>query len=226
MFYLYSDPDHSNDRYQPLAAPHLEGLAGQLIEINDRWGSADLSADYWSEVYWSNPDSFTLDDDEKEPEKREATEAIVLGIANSVWDTSHAHITGCAHHTDLNELAEFAAERCDRSYEGTYELLEEYIKQIENLEEKEIDDEAIADGDAEFLAICVEKSAEEDSGYLSAVEETRDDYDKASDLVDDKRQLFYAAIREAASEGVPRADIERAAELSESEIFKILRETE
>ena len=47
MFYLYSNPDHSNDCYQPLAAPHLEGLAGQLININDRWGSADLTADYW-----------------------------------------------------------------------------------------------------------------------------------------------------------------------------------
>lgn len=229
MFYLYSHPTHSNDCYQPLAAPHLEGLAGQLIEINDRWGSADLSADYWPEVYWSNPDSFTLDDDEKAPEQREATEEIILGIANSVWDTTHAHLTGRAHHTTLNELVEFTAERCDLTHDGARSTLETYKKQIEDLEEKEIDDEAITDDDATFLATSAKMWAEEESAVtpeLLAVQNARDDYDEADDLVDTKRQLLYAAIREAASEGIPRADIASTAHLSQSAIFKILRETE
>lgn len=230
MFYLYSDPDHSNDRYQPLAAPHLEGLAGQLIDINDRWGSADLSADYWPEVYWNEPGCYTLDDDGKEPEKRETTEEIVLGIARSVWDTGHEYLTGRAHHTTLDELVEFIAERCDLTHDGARNTLETYKKQIEDLDEKEIDDEAIADDDAEFLATCAKMWTEEASAVdLYAVGFALFNY---NNLAEDSRgeaakfPPLCAAIREAANAGYPCAEIASAADLSESEIFKILRETE
>ena len=229
MFYLYSNPDHSNDCYQPLAAPHLEGLAGQLININDRWGSADLTADYWPEVYWSNPDSFTLDDDEKAPEQREATEEIVLGIAKSVWDTAHAHITGRAHHTTLDELVEFIAERCDLTHDGARNTLETYKKQIEDLDEKEIDDEAIADDDAEFLATCAKMWTEEASAVgLYAVGIALSNYNNLDEDSRGEAAKFpplCAAIREAANAGYPRAEIALAADLSQSAIFKILRET-
>lgn len=71
----------------------LQQIINELIDYNDREGNADLAADYWPYVYWSEPDSFTLDDEEEAPERPDYTANVATSIASSVLDESPEHIT-------------------------------------------------------------------------------------------------------------------------------------
>lgn len=226
MFYLYSTTKSSHGLGQPKAAPTLEGLARQVIEDNDRWGSADLAADYWPEVYWSSPESFTLDDDEREPEQREVTKEMVEQMAGTVWDC-YATVVGEEHHTSLVDLQKFCEERFDLDPQGAQGALDTYIKQLEDLEQREVGDEEISDDDAQFLATCVREWVENESAIapeLVDLQNARDDYDDANEQQESMRGQLYRAIRAAAKAGIPRADIAKVSEFSLPQIYKILRE--
>lgn len=65
----------------------LEQITNWLIDQNYRWEfGADLSADYWPYLYWSDPDAWDLDDDEQPPARPDYTVEIVTKIASRVWD--------------------------------------------------------------------------------------------------------------------------------------------
>lgn len=224
MFYLYSDPTHSNGNYEPLAADSLERLSDMLIEINDRWGTSDLSADYWPELYWNSPDSFSLDDDEKAPDRREPTKNIVLGLARSIWDTGHAYILETGSHTSLTELARFASEKYGITSDGFHNLIDERKRLIEALDGKIIDEASIINEDAMLLLSRISTWVEESilSPRLLDVENALHDYEEAEDLANDKRDLLHSAICNAANEGIPLAEIARYTDLSPSEIVNVL----
>ena len=71
----------------------LREVIDALIDHNDRWGNANLAADYWPYVYWAEPDSFTLDDEEEAPETPDYTADVAIAIASSVLDESPKHIS-------------------------------------------------------------------------------------------------------------------------------------
>ncbi|WKD60936.1 hypothetical protein CCICO_04495 [Corynebacterium ciconiae DSM 44920] len=78
---------------QILTDSSLDGLVEQIIAENDIFGDKDLAADFWPEVYWADPSTFTLDEGEDAPERREVTEEIAAGMAARVWDTPIERIT-------------------------------------------------------------------------------------------------------------------------------------
>lgn len=83
--------NHAKDRAETLTGT-LEDIAAHLIETNDKYGYTDLSSDYWPYVYWNEPRSFTLDDDERAPERPVYSTDAVQAIASEVWDEHTNHI--------------------------------------------------------------------------------------------------------------------------------------
>ena len=124
---------------------------------------------------------------------------------------------------DLQDLTTTIADRFDLTPDAARDAAETYLTQIEKEDCKDIDRDAIADDDAEFVIGCVSASVDEVSasaldhvaGARTAIEGVRGEMDWAEENLKD-------AIRKAKSAGVPITQIAEAADLSRPTVYKIL----
>lgn len=116
--------------------------------------------------------------------------------------------------TSIDRLAETLHYMLDMSDDAAKSALREYIRQLEDLEDTDIDEDAISNDDAEFLLQAVKSArAAGDLGMdeLVAVEEATADYQAAKDNAIDLRHVRDTAIRRALAAGASKSSIARAA---------------
>lgn len=127
---------------------------------------------------------------------------------------------------NILELARTAAGRYDMDVQAAEDAMRIYISQIEKLEGRELDEDAIADDDAEFLLGCLEAVQDTPQGD----QRLNDVIDAAQALADHDQQREHListrdiAVCKAADAGVPRQAIADAAGLKRARIQQIIRE--
>ena len=127
--------------------------------------------------------------------------------------------------TTIDNLAETLHYMLDMDTTAAEGALRTYITQIEELENREIDEDEITEEDADFLIGAV-KSARNagDLGNkeLAALEEAATDYQHAADNADTLRQERDKAIRAAIAAGASKASVARAAGISPQAVGKMV----
>lgn len=127
--------------------------------------------------------------------------------------------------TTIDNLAETLHYMLDMDTDAAEDALRTYITQIEELEDREIDENEISEDDADFLISAV-KSARTagDLGarQLAALEEAAADYQQAADTSDTLRQERDKAIRAAIAAGASKASVARAAGISAQAVGKMV----
>ncbi|MHB2253376.1 hypothetical protein [Corynebacterium aurimucosum] len=126
--------------------------------------------------------------------------------------------------TTINNLAETLHYMLDMDTDAAEDALRTYITQIEELEDRSIDEDELNEDDADFLIGAV-KSARNagDLGQkqLAALEEAAADYQDAADTADTLRGERDKAIHAAIAAGASQANVARAAGVSKQAISKM-----
>lgn len=126
--------------------------------------------------------------------------------------------------TDVDRLAETLHHMLDMDEDAARGVLREYIRQIEELDGRDLDEDALSEEDAEFLIKAV-KSARlaGDLGQRELAElediasEWRDAHDMAEALRDQRDRAICAALDAGAAAGT----VARAAGVSRSLVVRI-----
>ena len=73
----------------------LEDITYYLIRENEDIRGIDesLTADFFPELYWADPDAWPLDEDEEEPARPDYSEQDILALASHVYDECRRHFT-------------------------------------------------------------------------------------------------------------------------------------
>lgn len=125
----------------------------------------------------------------------------------------------------VDELASGLVIGLDMDETSAYDTLRAYIKQIEELESRTIDEDAISEDDAEFLIGAIRaahRSGELGIRELDAVAEAAQDYQDALDTAETMRQLRDKAIRAAVKAGASQTAAARAAGLTRQGVALII----
>ena len=128
--------------------------------------------------------------------------------------------------TTINNLAETLHYMLDMDTDAAADVLRTYITQIEELDDRDIDEDAISEADADFLIGAVKSArAAGDLGelQLADVEEAAFAYQHAADTAEALRQERDKAIRAAIAAGASKASVARAANVSPQAISKMSR---
>lgn len=126
--------------------------------------------------------------------------------------------------TDIQTLAIRTAGRCGITDEAAEAALEEYARQLEALEGREIDRDNINDDDADFLAESVaraQRAGDLGQRELHRVEETLPEVDRAQAILTDAEAQRNDAIRAALNAGARVKDVAAAAGLSRQRVEQI-----
>ncbi|WP_311505860.1 hypothetical protein [uncultured Corynebacterium sp.] len=203
-------------------AGSLSQIINALIAHNDRWGNADLTADYWPYVYWSDPNSFLLDDEEV-PENPDYTADVAIAIASTVLDESPKHIKI----TDTDYISHDRAVRALAKAEGISKLI------AGRFIDDEIDErywDTVKLTKAHFTDLHETLKSEIRNGNLGT-EEFDDLEDACAAYKQAQKNLNEAlfrrnrAIIEAARSGVRRRDIAATTGLDVSMVRRIISES-
>ena len=203
----------------------LEDLRRQLIDYHEDNRRDPQYGDYTDQFHAVYPlDESELDEDETPTTPRPLTPEILKGLAKHIWDTPTVSLTE-EKGTDIHRLAETLHYMLDMSTHAAEDALRTYITQIEELEDREIDEDEIAGEDADFLIGAV-KSARNagDLGNkeLAALEEAAANYQHAADTAESLRQERDKAIRAAIAAGASKASVARAAGISPQAVGKMV----
>lgn len=128
--------------------------------------------------------------------------------------------------TTIDHLAETLHYMLDMDEDAAEDVLRIYITQIEELEGRDIDEDAISEDDADFLIGAVKSArAAGDLGsrQLAAVEDAATAYQDAAETADALRQERDTAIRAAIAAGASQATVARAAGVSKQAISKMVQ---
>ena len=115
---------------------------------------------------------------------------------------------------NINELATTIAATLDISDHAAEAALTTYIGQIEQLEDREIDTDDIAEADAKFLIGAIQeakKAGDLGDRELADLEEAAEQYDLARNNAEHHRQVRNNAVVKAVQAGAPRTEVARAA---------------
>lgn len=213
---------YNHPRKKEVVSGSLEEIINSLIEYNDRWGNADLAADYWAYAYWADPESFTLDDDEQAPEKPDYTTDVATTLASTVLDESPKHITIAETTpisidemtnklTEAEDISSLTAERfindemANRGWEKD-ELSEAHFTELRDTLRTEIDNDNMGVAELDYLKeACAE-------------------YKRAKNALSAALAHRNAAIIDAVHAGAQRKRIARTAGLDVSMVRRIVSE--
>ena len=126
--------------------------------------------------------------------------------------------------TDIRTLAIRTAGRCGITDEAAEGALEEYARQLEALEGREIDRDNIDDDDADFLAESVaraQRAGDLGQRELQLVEETLPEVERAQAILADAESQRNDAIKAALDAGARVKDVAAAAGLSRQRVEQI-----
>lgn len=126
--------------------------------------------------------------------------------------------------TDIQTLAIRTAGRCGITDEAAEDTLEEYARQLEALEGREIDRDNINDDDADFLTESVaraQRAGDLGQRELQLVEETLPEVERAQALLADAESHRNDAIKAALDAGARVKDVAAAAGLSRQRVEQI-----
>lgn len=127
--------------------------------------------------------------------------------------------------TTIDNLAETLHYMLDMSTDAAEDALRTYITQIQELEDRSIDEDEITEEDADFLIGAV-KSARNagDLGNkeLAGLEEAAANYQNAADTADTLRGERDKAIYAAIAAGASKAAVARAAGISAQAVGKMV----
>ena len=116
----------------------------------------------------------------------------------------------------LQDLTTTIADRFDLTPDAARDAAETYLAQIEKENGKDIDRDNIADDDAEFILGCVASSVGEVSA--TPIDRVAD----AASRIEDAHAARDAAVRAAATAGVPITQIAEAAGVTRPTIYSII----
>ena len=204
----------------------LEDLRYKLIEYHESNRRDPQYGDYIDQFHAVYPlDESELDDGETPETPRPLTPEILKGLAQHIWDTPAVSLTE-EKGTDINRLAEALHYMLDMDTTAAEGALRTYITQIEELEDRSIDEDEIAEVDADFLIGAV-KSARRtgDLGLheLDTVTEAAQDMEDKAQALEHARAERDAAIRAAVHAGARIQDVATAAGISRQAVDKIIR---
>ena len=117
---------------------------------------------------------------------------------------------------DLQDLTTTIADRFDLTPDAARDAAETYLTQIEKEDCKDIDRDAIADDDAEFVIGCVSASVDE------VAVTSLDRVAAATRRMSEAHAERDAAIRAAADAGSPITQIAEAADLTRQGVYNII----
>ena len=117
---------------------------------------------------------------------------------------------------DLQDLTTTIADRFDLTPDAARDTAETYLTQIEKEDCKDIDRDAIADDDAEFVIGCVSASVDE------VAVTSLDRVAAATRRMSEAHAERDAAIRAAADAGSPITQIAEAADLTRQGVYNII----
>lgn len=126
--------------------------------------------------------------------------------------------------TDIQTLAIRTAAKLDLTDDTAEDALQEYIRQIEALESREIDRDDINDDDAAFLTesmVQAQRSGDLGQRQLAALEELMPQVQAAQDTLATMEQQRNEAIREALGAGARVKDVAAASGLSRQRVEQI-----
>lgn len=212
------------NKERTLTGETLEDLRRQLIDYHEDNRRDPQYGDYQDQFEAVYPlDESELDEDKVPTEPRPLTADILEGLACHVWDVSVVNLRE-EDGTTINNLAETLHYMLDMDEDAAEDVLRTYITQIEELEDRDIDEDAISEADADFLIGAVKSArAAGDLGelQLADVEEAAFAYQHAADTAEALRQERDKAIRAAIAAGASKATVARAAGVSPQAISKM-----
>jgi hypothetical protein len=209
-----------------LTGDTLEELREKLIDFHEENRRDPQYGDYLDQFEAVYPlDESELDDDETPLVPRELTSEILEGMASMVWDVP----TVSLHEedgTDIHRLADTLHYMLDMDTDAAVDALREYIGQMEDIDAREIDEDAICEQDADFLIGAVKSArAAGDLGQkeLFALEDAASEYQYAADTAESLRQVRDTAIRAALAAGASASHVARAAGITRQAVAKMGR---
>lgn len=126
--------------------------------------------------------------------------------------------------TDIQTLTIRTAGRCGITDEAAEAALEAYARQLEALEDREIDRDNINDEDADFLMEAVaqaQRAGDLGQQELRLIEETLPEVERAQAVLADAEAHRNSAIKAALSAGARVKDVAAAAGLSRQRVEQI-----
>lgn len=209
-----------------LTGDTLEELREKLIDFHEENRHDPQYGDYLDQFEAVYPrDESELDDDEEPIVPRELTPEILEGMACMVWDVPTVSLRE-EDGTDIHRLGDTLHYMLDMDADAAVDILREYISQVEDIDAREIDEDAICEQDADFLIGAVKSArAAGDLGQkdLFALEDAASEYQYAVDIAESLRQVRDTAIRAALAAGATQAQVARAAGISRQAISKMGR---
>lgn len=209
-----------------LTGDTLEELREKLIDFHEENRRDPQYGDYRDQFEAVYPlDESELDDDETPLVPRELTQDLLCGLASHIWDVPNIHLRE-EDGTDIHRLADTLHYMLDMDTDAAVDALREYIGQMEDIDAREIDEDAICEQDADFLIGAVKSArAAGDLGQkeLFALEDAASEYQYAVDIAEGLRQERDRAIRAALAAGATQSQVARAAGISRQAISKMGR---
>lgn len=213
---------HNHPAKTDVLTGSLQQIINALIDHNDHWGNADLAADYWPYVYWAEPDSFTLDDEEEAPETPSYTADAAIAIASSVLDESPKHIS-IAETTPIS-IADMK-NKLTESEGISSSTAEQFI--TDELASRGWESDALSEAHFTELRDTLRAEIDNDNmgvAELDDLEEACTEYKQAKNALSEALAHRNAAIIDAAHAGAQRKRIARTAGLDVSMVRRIITE--
>jgi hypothetical protein len=209
-----------------LTGDTLEELREKLVDYHEENRRDPQYGDYIDQLHAVYPrDESELDDDEAPTVPRELTPEILEGMACMVWDVPTVSLRE-EDGTDIHRLADTLHYMLDMDTDAAVDTLRTYIEQVEDIDGRSIDEDAICEQDADFLIGAVKSArAAGDLGRseMEHVEDCAAEYQDAADTAESLRQQRDRAIRAALAAGASASHVARAAGITRQAISKMSR---
>lgn len=207
-----------------LTGDTLEELREKLVDFHEENRHDPQYGDYLNQFEAVYPrDESELDDDEEPTVPRALTGDILTGMARMVWDVP----TVSLHEedgTDIHRLGDTLHYMLDMDTDAAVDTLRTYIEQVEDIDGRNIDEDAICEKDADFLIGAVKSArAAGDLGRseMEHVEDCAAEYQDAADTAESLRQERDRAIKVALAAGASASHVARAAGITRQAVAKM-----
>lgn len=202
--------------YEAFLAPDLTDLADQIHDWAGENNRTDGLGDHFpNELATLYPEDWA-DDEDVTPAP--ITAEFVEALANTIFDIATAGVV--EYDNDDFGIAEYAIDHLDMEREAAKEATEEYISQIEALENRTIDRDFIAPEDAVFIVESIRTS--QDSVTVNPLDDVAEAAANLASTTETLENILHSTIRRAVRAGAPIAQVAVAAGLSRPSIYKII----
>lgn len=213
----------TDDHDLAITATTYEELIGKLIDYDEQYTN-HTSDGYESVFYWHSPDSYTLDEDEEEPEHPEYTADLAVDFAKHVFDTPHVTLRESAPIVPDFEVAERLVTDLDITEDAAKNAVEEFISQCETLDGIPYDRDGLTTEQANFIYGSVKAWLDTDmnaDAALYEVSRVTEQLQKTQAEVDFLSGVRDQAVVRALNAGATVVDTATAAGLSRKGIYVI-----